>query len=165
MSDFVEEVGIEKNVCYTLEVALEKSIIMEERAFRNLLNAFRIVKDRQAKIILRDAAKEEMNHKHLIEAALFEGFDKNSDVMTEEIPSMNLDYIFQQKKISSDADARECLAYAINLEKQAVKFYKALISGCEGAPMMELFKRLMADETRHLRILEDLYEKIFLTEN
>lgn len=165
MSDFVEETGVEKNVCYTLEVALEKSIVMEERAFRNLLHAVRTVKDRQAKAILRDAAKEELGHKNMIENALLEGHDKNAATMTEPIPSMNLDYVFQQKSIAPDADARESLAYAIHLEKQAVKFYSALISGCEGAPMMGLFKRLMADETRHLRTLEDLYEKLFLTEN
>lgn len=165
MSDFVEEADVDKNVCYTLEVALEKSIVMEERAFRNLLHAVRIVKDRQAKAILRDAAKEELGHKNMIENALLEGHDKNASTMTEPLSSMNLDYVLDQKKIAPDADARESLAYAIHLEKQAVKFYKALIAGCEGAPMMELFKRLMADETRHLRTLEDLYEKIFLTEN
>ena len=165
MSDFVEETGLEKNVCYTLEVALEKSIVMEERAFRNLLYAMRIVKDRQAKAILRDAAKEELGHKNMIEGALLEGYDKNAATMAEPLPSMNLDYVYQQKEIAPDADARESLAYAIHLEKQAVKFYSALISGCEGAPMMTLFKKLMADETRHLRTLEDLYERIFLTEN
>lgn len=165
MSDFVEDAGLEKNVCYTLEVALEKSIVMEERAFRNLLYAMRIVKDRQAKAILRDAAKEELGHKNMIEGALLEGYDKNAATMTEPLSSMNLDYVLQQKEIAPDADARESLAYAIHLEKQAVKFYSALISGCEGAPMMALFKKLMADETRHLRTLEDLYERIFLTEN
>lgn len=165
MSDLVKEAGVEKNVCYTLEVALEKSIVMEERAFRNLLQAIRTVKDRQAKAILRDAAREELGHKNLIENALLDGHDKNASIMAEPLTNMNLDYVYNQKNLAPDADGRESLAYAIHLEQQAVKFYQALISGCEGAPMMDLFKRLMADETRHLRTLEDLYEKIFLTEN
>lgn len=165
MNDNVQEADVDKNVCYTLEVALEKSIIMEERAFRNLLHAVRIVDDRQAKAILRDAAREELGHKNLIENALLDGHDKNASVMVEPLSNMNLDYVFKQKELPPKADARESLAYAIHLEQQSVKFYQALINGCEGAPMMDLFKRLMADETRHLRTLEDLYEKIFLAEN
>ncbi len=31
--------------------------------------------------------------------------------------------------------------------------------------MAELFKGLLADETRHLKNLEDFYERYFLTEN
>ncbi|WP_029917835.1 ferritin family protein [Pelobacter seleniigenes] len=154
-----------KAVCYTLEVALEKAIAMEERGFRNYLKAIQLVKDRQGKAILRDAAKEELDHKQRIELALLEGHDSNAAILHQELPTMNLDYVFEQKEISPDADARTALAYAIHLEKQAVDFYKALISGCEGAPMAGLFKRLLADETRHLKNLEDFYERYFLTEN
>ena len=31
--------------------------------------------------------------------------------------------------------------------------------------MVEVFKNLLADETRHLQILEDFYERYFLAEN
>jgi rubrerythrin len=78
---------------------------------------------------------------------------------------MNLNYVFEQKEIAPDADARTALAHAIYLEKCAVDFYKRLMSGCEGAPMASLFQRLLADETRHLGNLEDFYERYFLTEN
>ena len=163
MSDVDE--SVKKDVCYTLEVALEKSIMMEEKAFRNFLHAIRLVKDRQAKAILREAAKEELEHKHKLEMVLLDGHDKNASELKKELPTMNLNYVYEQKSISADADARESLAYAINLEKKEIDFYKALIHGCEGAPMAELFKGLLADETRHLQILEDFYVKFFLTEN
>jgi len=154
-----------KDVCTTLEVALEKSIVMEERAFRNFLHAIRLIKDRQAIAILREAAKEELEHKHKLEMALLEGHDKNAFDLKKELPLMNLAYVFKQKSITADANARESLAYGINLEKEEIDFYRALTHGCEGAPMAELFKGLLADETRHLQILEDFYEKYFLTEN
>jgi len=154
-----------KEVCYTLEVALEKSIVMEERAFRNFLHAILLIKDRQAKAILREAAKEELEHKHKLEMALLEGHDKNAFDLKKELPLMNLSYVFEQKTISAEANARESLAYAINLEEKEIDFYRALTHGCEDAPMAELFKGLLADETRHLQILEDFYEKYFLTEN
>lgn len=163
MSDV--DTSVKKDVCYTLEVALEKSIIMEERAFRNFLHAIKLIKDRQGKAILREAAKEELEHKHKLEMVLLEGHDKNAFDLKKELPLMNLSYVFEQKNISADADARKSLAYAINLEEREIDFYRALTHGCEGAPMAELFKGLLADETRHLQILEDFYEKYFLTEN
>ena len=157
--------SVKKDVCYTLEVALEKSIVMEERAFRNFLHAIKLIKDRQAKAILREAAREELGHKHKLEMVLLEGHDENAFDLQKELPLMNLSYVFEQKTISADANARESLAYAINLEEKEIDFYRALMHGCEGAPMAELFRGLLADETRHLQILEDFYEKYFLTEN
>ena len=157
--------SIEEGICYTYEAALEKAIVMEEEGFRNYLYAIRIVKDRQAKAILRDAAAEELSHKKELEMALLEGYDLNEEAMTKEVPTMNLDYIYEQKDIAPDADARTSLAYAIHLEKGAVDFYQRLMKGCEGAPMASLFQRLLADESRHLKTLEDFYERYFLTEN
>ena len=157
--------GLEKGVCYTYEAALEKAIEMEEEGFRNYLHAIDVVTDRQAKAILREAAIEELNHKQRLVMALLDGHDHNVAELQQEIPSMNLNYVFGQKEIAPDADARTALAHAIYLEKGAVDFYKRLMSGCEGAPMAVLFKRLLADETRHLSNLEDFYEKHFLTEN
>ena len=165
MSDFTEEMDVKKEVCYTLEVALEKSIKMEEIAFRNFLRAISLIKNRQGKAILRDAAREELVHKHKLENVLLDGHDKNAYELKKELPTMNLGYVFEQKTISEDADAREALAYAIHLEKSEMEFYRALIQGCEGAPMTELFQTLLADETRHLQILEDFYESYFLAEN
>ncbi len=82
--------------------------------------------------------------------------------MRKELPTLNLNYVYEQKEITADADARTSLAYAIHLEKCAVDFYRALIHGCEGgAPMADLFKGLLADETRHLKSLEDFYERYF----
>jgi rubrerythrin len=40
-----------------------------------------------------------------------------------------------------------------------------MCDGCAGAPNAGLFQRLLADESRHLQSLEDLYEQHFLTEN
>jgi len=157
--------SVEEGVCYTYEAALEKAIEMEEEGFRNYLYAIKIVKDRQAKMILRDAAADELDHKQKLEMALLEGHNESSEEMSKPVPTMNLDYVFEQKEITADADARQALAYAIHLEKGAVDFYQRLNKGCEGAPMAPLFKRLIADETRHLKALEDFYERYFLAEN
>ena len=157
--------SLEEGVCYTYEAALEKAIEMEEEGFRNYLRAISLVKDRAAKMILRDAAADELDHKQKLEMALLDGFNKSSAEMVKQVPTMNLDYVLEQKEINAGSDGRQALAFAIHLEKGAIDFYQRLMKGCEGAPMAPLFQRLLADESRHLKTLEDLYEDHFLTEN
>lgn len=152
-------------VCYTYEAALEKAVKMENDGFRNYLGAMRKLKDRQARLILKDAALDELEHKHALERALIEGTMEGEHTLDRPVPTMNLDYVLQQQDLSPDADARQALAYAIHLEKNAINFYQKMMQGCEGAPMAKLFEKLLNDETRHLQELEDMYERHFLAEN
>ncbi|WP_432821297.1 ferritin family protein [Trichloromonas sp.] len=152
-------------VCYTFEAAVEMAVKMENDGFRHYLDAMRKVKNKQAKMILKDAALDELEHKHQLEKALVEGMLTGAESMSRPVPTMNLDYVLKAKEIKPDADAREALAYAIHLEKEAVEFYKKMASGCAGAPMGSIFEKIGNDETRHLKALEDLYEEHFMTEN
>ncbi len=151
-------------VCYTFEAAIEMAVKMEEEGFRNYLKAIRTVKNQAAKEILKDAALDELEHKHELEKALVEGH-VDGHAMDRPVPTMNLDYTLQTKTLKNDAGPREALAYAIHLEKGALEFYRAMASGCSGAPMGNLFEQIANDESRHLQALEDLYEEHFLTEN
>lgn len=152
-------------VCYTFEAAIEMAISMEEEGFRNYLSAIRMLKNKGPKEILKDAALDELEHKQQLEKALLEGNMGNGDLMVRPVPTMNLDYVLPKKELNPDSDAREALAYAIHLEKGAIDFYRKMSEGCAGAPNASLFERLLADESRHLQTLEDLYEEHFLTEN
>ena len=78
--------------------------------------------------------------------------------LTRPVPTMNLDYVLAKKELTPDASVREALAYAIHLEKGSIDFYTRLSQGCKGAPMAVVFQHMLADETRHLQSLEDLYE-------
>ncbi|MEJ2199496.1 MAG: ferritin family protein [Desulfuromonadaceae bacterium] len=151
--------------CYTFEAALELAVKMEEEGFRNYLRAMRKVKNKQAKMILQDAALDELEHKHQLEKALVAGVLSGEEDLNRPVPTMNLDYVLKAREISPDADGREALAYAIHLEKEAVEFYQKLSSGCVGAPMGAVFEKIGHDEARHLNELEDLYEQHFMTEN
>ena len=155
----------EGEVCYTFEAAVELAVKMEEDGFRNYLEAIRKVRNKGAREILKDVAFDELEHKQQLEKALVDGFMENSADMARPVPTMNLDYVLVKKDLSPDSDAREALAYAIRLEKGAIDFYQRMAKGCAGAPMAALFARLLADESRHLQSLEDLYEEHFLTEN
>lgn len=152
------------DVCYTLEGALEMAISMEHDGFRNYLEAIRKVEAKAAKAVLRDAALDELAHKFELEKALVDG-SITAGALEKPLPTMNLSAVLAKKELKPDSDAREALAYAIHLENGAILFYKRMASACAGAPMQVLMERLLADESRHLQQLEDLYEEHFLTEN
>lgn len=151
-------------VCFTFEAALDLAIAMENEGFRNYLSAIRLVKDRAAREILKEAALDELEHKLQLERALVAG-QIDGHTLGQPVPTMNLDYTLEKKPLRADSGAREALAYAIHLEKGALDFYRRMAAGCVGAPMAALFEKIGNDETRHLQQLEDLYEEHFLTEN
>jgi rubrerythrin len=153
------------DVCYTFEAAIEMAAQMENEGFRSYLAALRIVKDRAARQIFKEAALDELEHKHQLEKWLVEGQMKGGNDLQQVVPTMNLDYVLAKRELRADSDAREALAYAIHLEKGSIEFYQKMSRGCEGAPMAVLFKQMLADETRHLQSLEDLYECHFMAEN
>ncbi len=152
-------------VCYTFEAAVEMAVTMENEGFRHYLDALKKVKDRAAREILREAALDELDHKHQLEKALVEGQMGTGGGLAQPVPTMNLGYTLAKKELSPASDAREALAYAIHLEKGSIDFYQRMSEGCAGAPMAGLFQQLLADESKHLQSLEDLYEQHFLTEN
>jgi rubrerythrin len=155
----------EEAVCYTYEGALEKAIEMETEGFRHYLNALRIVTNKGAREILKEAAMDELGHRVLLEKALLEGYLDTSSNMGRPVPTMNLGAFLVKKELRPESDAREALAYAIHMEKEAVEFYRRLAQGCAGAPMENVLERMLEDESRHLQTLEDMYEEHFMTEN
>jgi len=153
------------DVCYTFEAAIDMATKMEDEGFRAYLAALRIVKDKAARQIFKEAALDELEHKHQLEKALVDGEMKGGGELHQPVPTMNLDYVLAKRELRAESDAREALAYAIHLEKGSIDFYDRMSRGCEGAPMAVLFKKMLADESRHLQELEDLYERHFLAEN
>jgi rubrerythrin len=152
------------DVCYTFEGALEMAINMEHEGFRSYLDALRKVQSRAARAILKEAALDELAHKYELEKALVDGHITEG-ALDKPLPTMNLDAVLAKKELRPDSDAREALAYSIHLENGAILFYKRMAAACSGAPMGKLMERLVADESRHLQQLEDMYEEHFMTEN
>ncbi|MFA5701700.1 MAG: ferritin [Desulfuromonas sp.] len=152
-------------VCHTFETALDMAITMEERCYRAYLSTLRLVKDKTALSLLKDAAIEVSEHKQKLEIALIEGSAEHLQQMQQEVPIMHLDTLLKQQQIDADATAREALAYIIHIKKNSVDFYNQLVTSCEGAPMAPIFQQLSATVRKQLQQAEDMYEKHFLTEN
>jgi rubrerythrin len=152
-------------VCYTFDAAVEMAIQMENEGFRTYLAAIRQLTDKGARELLRENALDELNHKHELEKALLDGRMSGAGDLDQPVPTMHLDYILKKQELGPKSGVREALIYAIHLEKEAVEFYGKVAVGCAGAPMGNLFKQLLTEESRHLQSLEDLYEQHFMTEN
>ena len=118
--------------CYTFDAAMELAITMEEASFRHYLGAIGIVKNKNAREILRGFALDELEHKQTLERALVEGRMGDEGQMKRPVTTMGLDYILTKKALGPDSDIREVMAYAIHLEKEAVDFYRRMSEGCGG---------------------------------
>ncbi len=154
------------NACFTFDAACDAAIEMETKIYQNFLGAIRIVKDKAANEILQDAATVRLGIKQKLEmAALKGGFDEQE--VQGAVPIMNLaDSIrcCDLHQINANANNRKAMAYAIQMSKDALEFYRSMTDQCSGAPMAKLFKTLGDDQTRYLQQLEDSYEEHFLTE-
>ena len=156
----------QSNACFTFDAACDAAIEMETQIFRNFLQAVRIVKDKGANEILQEAASVRLGIKRkLEEAALKGGLDEQE--VKGAVPVMNLAESIRccdLHSIGAEASNRKALAYAIQMSKDALQFYRSMADQCSGAPMATLFNALGDDQTRYLQKLEDTYENHFLTE-
>ena len=154
------------NACFTFDAACDAAIEMETQIYKNFLDAIRIVKDKAANEILKDAATVRIGIKQKLEmAALRGGLDKQE--IAGAVPIMNLAHSIRccdLHQINANADNRKALAFAIQMSKDSLEFYRGMTDQCSGAPMAKLFKTLGDDQTRYLQQLEDTYEAHFLTE-
>jgi len=154
------------NACFTFDAACDAAIEMETQIFQNFLQAVRIVKDKAATEILQEAASARLGIKHKLEEAALRGVLDEQEVKGA-VPIMNLAESIRccdLHLIGADASNRKALAYAIQMSKDALEFYRSMVEQCSGAPMARLFSALGNDQTRYLQELEDIYEEHFLTE-
>lgn len=151
-------------VCYTLEGALEKAIEQEQHSFEVYRHALRIVEDKQARMVLEEMAREELDHKHTLEKALLGEMVALHERGESTGPTMNLSYILQEKPLDENSSPQDVMVYAIHDEKRSVDFYKQMATQCGGAPMEEIFSKLQQEETIHLAKLEETYEKLYMSQ-
>lgn len=150
-------------VCYTLEGALEKAIEEEKHSVKVYRDAMKKVEDPHARTILKDLAKEELEHRNALERALLGETLAHLDPEEPTGPSMELTYFLEEKTLDENSTAQDVMIYAIHEEKRSVDFYQQMANHCKEAPMAELFSKLHQQEMTHLTKLEETYEKLYMT--
>jgi rubrerythrin len=153
-----------QEVCYTKDAALKMAIEMEQSSFETYLKAYKRTHDRRAQQIIKELALEELEHKYTLEKAFFEETVALHESGSDNIPSMKLTLFLKEKLLTEDSTPQDIMIHAIHEEKRSVDFYNTMATQCAGAPMSPMFKRLYQDESGHLARLEDLYEKIYMTD-
>lgn len=154
-----------ENVCLTFAAACDAAIDMETRIYQRFLKAIRLVKDRAASEILQDAATVRLGIKQKLEMAALKG---GLDGKTAMGPVPTMDLVIRccdLHQINADADNRKALAFALQMSKDALQYYRSMAEHCSGAPMAELFTALGDEQTQNLQQLEYTYEEHFMTEN
>ena len=151
-------------VCYTLEAALEKAIEQEQRSFETYRQALKISKDPQARVVLKELALEELEHKHILEKALVGETVALHEKGESTGPTMNLTYFLSDKPLNTDSSPQDVMVHAIHDEKREVDFFKQMSTQCAGAPMEDIFSKLYHEETIHLARLEETYEKLYMSQ-
>jgi len=151
-------------VCYTLEAALEKAIEQEGKSFEIYRRALQIVKDPSARKLLKELAEEELEHRHALEKALVGEAVALHGEEEKAGPTMNLTLFVQEKPLDENATPQDTLAFAMHDEKRAVDFYQQMATQCGGAPMEEVFSKFHQEETKHLARLEEIYEKLYMSQ-
>ena len=154
----------DNTVCYTKDAALKIAVELERTSFETYLTAYKLSPDPRAKLLLKELALEELEHKHALEKAFFEEAVSLHDPEMENIPSMKLTGFLKEQPLDEKATPQDIMIHAIHDKKRLVDFYGSLAHQCSGAPMAPLFKRLYSDEAGHLARLEELYEKIYMAE-
>ncbi len=156
----------QEKVCLTFDAACDAAIEMESLIYQNFLQAIRLVKDKAAREILQEAATVRLEIKLKLEQAALQGRLDSREIKGA-VPTMDLAHSIRccdLRQITADVNNRKALAFAMQMSKDALDFYRKMAAQCSGAPMADLFKALGDDQTRHLQELEDTYEKRFLTE-
>jgi len=151
-------------VCYTLEGALEKAIEQERSSFETYRQALKIVEDPQARVVLKELALEELEHKHILQKALVGETVALHERGESKGPTMNLTYFLADKPLDPNSSPQDIMVHAIHDEKRSVDFYKEMATQCAGAPMEETFSKLHQEETIHLTRLEETYEKLYMSQ-
>jgi hypothetical protein len=152
------------DVCLTFEAACMAAIEMENRIYRNYLEALRVVRNQAARDILQEAATAKLAYKHRLEQAALQG-DFGEVLSSGPVSIMNLSVrCCDPHRIDADADGRKALAYAIQMAQDALRFYRDMASHCSASPTGKIFTLLGDELTRHLQQLEDSFEEHFLPE-
>ncbi len=152
--------------CMFFEEALKVAIEAERDAFFTYFNGMKKVENKSAKVLLKDLAKDELEHKYKLELALLdeEYVEELGDGHVPEGFSIS-EFLVEKNKINESSTLQEIYAYAISSEKKAIQFYTNLMNSCKGSQMEYLFEKLRDEEKKHLDKLEKEYEETFMQEN
>lgn len=148
----------------TLSQVLKIAVKEEIKAYNLYNNTSKIVKNPSTKTMLLELAREEMNHRKILENIIQK---KKYESLGENIPeeSMGIADFLVTSELDENATTQEVMIFAMKEEEKAYNFYTDLKNHFAGTELEKLFSKLALEEKGHKIKLEDEYEEEFLKEN
>lgn len=152
------------NKLITLSQVLKIAVKEEIKAYNLYNSTSKIVKNPITKTVLLELAREEMNHRKLLENVIQE---KKYESLGENIPeeSMGIADFLVTSELDENATTQDVMIFAMKEEEKAYNFYIDLGNHFSGTELEKLFSKLALEEEGHKIKLEDEYEERFLKEN
>lgn len=130
----------------------------EEEARYYYIEASKYTEDQNIKKLFERLAKEEENHKKVLEELKIEEIGKVVEGIT--LPKIKSEDIKVSRKYSPDMSPQELLEFAIEEEKKAFYLYTEMEEISESKKIKDLFKFLAMQEAYHKAKLEDELENL-----
>ena len=152
------------NKSITLSQVLKIAVKEEIKAYNLYNSTSKIVKNPSTKTMLLELAREEMNHRKVLENVIQE---KKYESLGENIPeeSMGIADFLVTSELDENATTQDVMIFAMKEEEKAYNFYTDLGNHFSGTELAKLLSRLALEEKGHKIKLEDEYEERFLKEN
>lgn len=130
----------------------------EEEARYYYIEASKYTEDQNIKKLFERLAKEEENHKKVLEELKIEEIGKVVEGIT--LPKIKSEDIKVSRKYSPDMSPQELLEFAIEEENKAFYLYTEMEEISESKKIKDLFKFLAMQEAYHKAKLEDELENL-----
>ncbi|SHK38933.1 Rubrerythrin [Anaerobranca californiensis DSM 14826] len=126
----------------------------EVEAYEFYKDAAGKVKDENLKYIFDFLAKEELNHK-----ALLQGFikDESKELVFEDFPVYDVVQQKEEKKLSTEMKFVDAIALAISKEEEAMELYQGFADRSKDPEQAKIFTELVKMEKSHKAKLEEIY--------
>lgn len=148
---------------WTIDTVLNRALIMEKQARDFYIWACEKSKDPGAKVLLKDLAKEELDHIQLISDAL-EKREKMLQIGSgvQKIEDLKITDWLDDVMITETSSYQDILIYAGKRENEAYEYYRELSQRTREKQMCKLFAMLAREELKHKNKIEKEYDKYVL---
>ena len=149
---------------WTSKNAVERAILMEQQSHSLYTSALDKVTSPGSKILLRNLANDELQHRAKLEKIRDTGAIEQ--LGSKEKPVIDLQILDQVEdvRLTEDANYQEILIFAGKREKETHEYYLELSKRLSGTAAGEMFSRLAEEELGHKNKIEKEYEKVVMWE-
>jgi len=141
-------------------LVLDDAIALEERAWKNYMEAGKRVSDPSGKKILELLAEEERKHTQILKGMKNGTYSElKGPPLLKEVRGLVEGAVENgQSRIFADASMHDILQQAMEIERRTERFYKEHAQAAEDAKLRELFEYLAAREAEHYLLVSSLAE-------